>query len=87
MSALPPEVRELLELIRTALDLPYAVDGEGDRRRERLLRDNTVRTVLHLEHILDDDRPDVAFEAQILRKTLAEHPVNYTVRLEQEPGR
>jgi len=85
--ALSPEVSELLELIHAALDLPLSAATHDDiGKRQQLRNDNAVRVLCSVERVLDGGAPAVACEVRVLRKLLADNPVDYVTRDEEAPS-
>ncbi|RSN71360.1 hypothetical protein [Actinomadura sp. WAC 06369] len=84
-TGLTAETRELLTLIRDALDLPYAATPDGHERRKLLRNDNATRVVATLERVLEDET-DLAIEVRVLRTILATDPVDYVTK-DGEAGR
>lgn len=90
-NGLTGETRELLTLIRDALDLPRSVDVDGDEKRQALRNDNAIRVICHLDYLLtqDDERLDgarLSTVVSVMRKSLADNPVDYATK-DGEAGR
>ncbi|WP_433465818.1 hypothetical protein [Spirillospora sp. CA-128828] len=80
MTAFSPEVRELLTVIRDALDLPYAATPDGSRERQELRNDNAIRVMSTVSYLLDASHPDIASAATVLREMLDKNPVTYATK-------
>lgn len=78
MSALSPEVRELLELMRDALDLPYGATVEDENKRQTLRGENATRVVAHLNLVLTNEAR-IPAAVRVLRESLADNPVDYAI--------
>jgi hypothetical protein len=75
-TSLHPDVHALAEAIRDALDLPYASDAAGDRRRSHLLGGRLATVLGSLDH-LTGEHPSLGLALETIRAWSAEHPVDY----------
>jgi hypothetical protein len=82
--ALPPVVTDLLAAVLEAIDLPAPATFGGSEAHDRLLATRALHARIALRNVLDDG-PDLgpAWNAQYLRKRLAEHPVAGYVTVDQ----
>lgn len=76
-------VRDLLAAVLEAIDLPHPATTGGAAVHDQLLVDRVTHARIALRSVLDDDAPDTAWEAEYLRKRLAQHPVTGYVTTEQ----
>ena len=86
MNGLAAETRELLTVIRQALDLPYGATRDDEERRLDLRNDNTIRVLSAVEYLLDQPTANIAREIRVLRAGLAANPVTYATK-DGEAGR
>jgi hypothetical protein len=77
VSSLSPEVRELLTVIRDALDLPYPADPADYRKREVLRSMRVICAVASLSFLLADEGATVEDMARRVRANLDGYPVDY----------
>jgi hypothetical protein len=80
-------VRELLTAVLEAIDIPYPATFGHQSAHDRLLNDRVVYARLALRSVLGDVElgpvMGPAWDAQYLRKRLAQHPVTGYVTVEQ----
>jgi len=78
------ELRELLEAVREAIDIPYASCAGEDDKRTAALKDRAMRASVILQRVLDEPegmdylRADTTF----LRNQLADAPLDYVTHEE-----
>lgn len=77
MTALSPEVRELLTVIRDALDLPYPADPADSGKREVLRSMRVICAVASLSFLLADEDATAEDMTRRLRANLDGYPVDY----------
>lgn len=85
-TGLSAETRELLTVIRQALDLPYGATPDDHDRRLEIRQDNATRVACTLAYMLDSPHSDIAIAIKVLREGIAENPVTYATK-DGEAGR
>ena len=79
MTALTPEVRDLLTVIRDGLSLPYPADVGDCEKREDLRRGRAICTVATLSFCLDEIDATAEEITRWLRTNLDGYPVEYVI--------
>jgi hypothetical protein len=77
VTALSPEVRELLTVIRDALDLPYPADPADRGKRDVLRSMRVICAVASLSFLLADEDTTAEDMVRRLRANLDGYPVDY----------
>lgn len=70
-------LRETLEAVREALDIPNAATVSEQEIRDRILLERVSYVTVMLVSVLDTDRsghPDISWEVAYLRERLADYP-------------
>ncbi|MEU9843160.1 hypothetical protein AB0C69_28505 [Actinomadura sp. NPDC048032] len=79
-SALSPEVRELLTVIRDALDLPYGAAAEDAQKRRELRVNRVLCTVATLSYGLGEPSATVEEMTGWLRTQIGGCPIDYLMK-------
>ncbi|MDQ1037244.1 hypothetical protein QFZ75_003660 [Streptomyces sp. V3I8] len=82
---LPEPVRDLLNAVLEAIDLPYPATTGGAEAHDLLLSKRAAHVRIALRSVLGKDGPSLglAWDAAYLRERLAAHPVTGYVTTEQ----
>jgi hypothetical protein len=77
-AALPAEVRDLLDAILAAIDIPYPATVGDAVRHQEILAERVMHTTITLRQVLARQRTqfpaDLSWETAYLREQLAIHP-------------
>jgi hypothetical protein len=76
-AAVPAEVRELLDVVLAAIDIPYPATLGDTARHQEVLAERVMHATITLRQVLAHDGTpvaDLAWDAAYLREQLVAHP-------------
>ena len=76
-AAVPAEIRELLDVVLAAIDIPYPATLGDTARHQEVLAERVMHATITLRQVLAHDGTpvaDLAWDTAYLREQLAAHP-------------